>query len=145
MGGSFAAPIDVEVISSTGDTAALSTDLGTITDLSSAGMAAFDVILDDASEGVYAATYTLRVYNSRAMFPGDVVVEDLTLNLTGMVGAGAVCTPDLNGDGMLNFFDISVFLGLYSSGDLGADFSGDGTLNFFDVSAFLGAFTAGCP
>ncbi len=145
LGGSFAAPIDVEVISSTGDTAALSTDLGTITDLSSAGMAAFDVILDDASEGVYAATYTLRVYNSRAMFPGDVVVEDLTLNLTGMVGAGAVCTPDLNGDGMLNFFDISVFLGLYSSGDLGADFSGDGTLNFFDVSAFLGAFTAGCP
>ena len=144
MGGAYAAPIDVEIVSSVGDTAALGTSLGTITDLSSAGMASFDVMLDDASEGVYAATYTLRVYNSRSMFPGDVIVEDLTLNLMGVV-AGSVCTPDLNGDGMLNFFDVSAFLALYSSNDLGADFTGDGMLNFFDVSAFLGAYSAGCP
>ncbi|MFG0300426.1 MAG: endonuclease [Phycisphaerales bacterium JB047] len=142
--GAFAAPIDVEIISSAGDTSALMTDLVSITDLSSAGMASFDVILDDDNEGMYSATYTLRVYNSRSMFPGDVVVEDLTLNLIGEV-AGSSCPADLNGDGMLNFFDVSEFLGLYSSNDPGADFTGDGELNFFDVSAFLGAYSAGCP
>lgn len=145
VGGAFAAPIDIEVLSAVGDTVALSTNLGTITDLSSTGMGSFDVVLDDASEGTYSAVYTLRVYNSRSMFPGDVVVEDLTLNLSGVVGAGMMCAPDLNGDGMLNFFDVSAFLSLYTSGDLGADFTDDGVLDFFDVSAFLGAYSAGCP
>jgi endonuclease I len=143
-GGAFAAPIDIEVLSSSGDTAALTTTLGVITDLSSVGMGSFEVMLDDTSEGVYAATYTLRVFNSRSMFPGDVVVEDLTLELTGEVG-GSTCTADLTGDGVLNFFDVSAFLSSYSGGDLSVDFTGDGVLNFFDVSAFLNAYTAGCP
>jgi hypothetical protein len=55
------------------------------------------------------------------------------------------CPADLNGDGMLNFFDVSAFLGAFSAMDPVADFNGDGMFNFFDVSAFLGAFTAGCP
>lgn len=143
-GGAFAAPIDIEVLSSTGDTSVLTTTLGVITDLSSAGMGSFEVMLDDAAEGTYAATYTLRVYNSRSMFPGDVVVEDLTLSLTGEV-AGLSCIADLNGDGVLNFFDVSAFLNAYSSNDLSVDFTGDGTLDFFDVSAFLSAYSAGCP
>ena len=143
-GGTFAAPIDIEVLSAAGDTSALTTTLGVITDLSSAGTGSFEVLLDDAAEGVYAATYTLRVYNSRSMFPGDVIVEDLTLNLMGEV-TGSSCTPDLTGDGVLNFFDVSAFLSAYSSNDLLADFTGDGVLNFFDVSAFLSAYNAGCP
>lgn len=49
-----------------------------------------------------------------------------------------VCPADLNGDGSLNFFDISTFLG-----DL-PDFNNDGRFNFFDISAFLSAFAAGC-
>ena len=55
------------------------------------------------------------------------------------------CPADLNGDGSLNFFDVSSFLGAYSAMDPSADFTGDGALNFFDVSAFLGAFSGGCP
>ncbi len=55
------------------------------------------------------------------------------------------CPADMNGDGMLNFFDVSAFLSAFGSGDLAADFTGDGMLNFFDVSAFLSAFAAGCP
>ncbi|PCI10016.1 hypothetical protein COB72_04535 [bacterium] len=55
------------------------------------------------------------------------------------------CPADMNGDGMLNFFDVSAFLSAFGSGDLAADFTGDGLLNFFDVSAFLSAFAAGCP
>ena len=57
----------------------------------------------------------------------------------------AMCPADLNGDGMLNFFDVSAFLNAFNAADLVADFNGDGMLNFFDVSAFLNAFNAGCP
>lgn len=55
------------------------------------------------------------------------------------------CPADLNGDGLLNFFDVSAFLVAYNSQDPIADFMGDGAFNFFDVSAFLTSFSAGCP
>ena len=56
-----------------------------------------------------------------------------------------VCPPDLNGDGELNFFDVSAFLAAFSAMDPEGDFNNDGLYNFFDVSAFLAAFSAGCP
>ena len=52
---------------------------------------------------------------------------------------------DLNGDGSLNFFDVSAFLTAYLAQDSAADFTGDGLFNFFDVSAFLVAYQTGCP
>ncbi len=55
------------------------------------------------------------------------------------------CLGDFNGDGTLNFFDVSAFLEAFGSNDPAADFTGNGTWNFFDVSAFLQAFAAGCP
>lgn len=55
------------------------------------------------------------------------------------------CLPDLVVDGVLNFFDVQLFLQLFAEGDLMADFTGDGVLNFFDVQRFLGEFAAGCP
>jgi len=55
------------------------------------------------------------------------------------------CPADLTDDGMLNFFDVSAFLGAFSAMDPAADFTGDGLFNFFDVSSFLGLFSAGCP
>lgn len=55
------------------------------------------------------------------------------------------CPADLNSDGNLDFFDVSVFLGAFSAQDPLADFTGDGLYDFFDVSAFLGAFNVGCP
>lgn len=61
-----------------------------------------------------------------------------------VVGTDA-CDADLNGDGVLNFFDVSAFLSAFSAGDPAGDFNGDGQFNFFDVSAFLQAFSAGCP
>ncbi len=59
--------------------------------------------------------------------------------------SNAVCSADLAADGVLDFFDISVFLNAFSANDLRADFTNDGTLNFFDVSTFLNEFAAGCP
>ena len=73
-----------------------------------------------------------------------------TLTVTGsamIVATGTIpsCSADLNNDGLLNFFDVSAFLGAFTTMDPSADFTGDGLFNFFDVSAFLGAFSAGCP
>lgn len=55
------------------------------------------------------------------------------------------CPQDINGDGILSFFDISAFINAFNSSDPVADFNGDGVFNFFDVSAFVTQFQAGCP
>ncbi|PCI08315.1 hypothetical protein COB72_08545 [bacterium] len=55
------------------------------------------------------------------------------------------CPADLNGDGVLNFFDVSAFLQAFNAMDPIADFNGDGVFNFFDVSAFLNTYAIGCP
>lgn len=46
--------------------------------------------------------------------------------------------------GVMDFFDISGFLELFSSGDIAADMNYDGALDFFDVSMFIQAFSDGC-
>lgn len=71
----------------------------------------------------------------------DFSVDNFTITRN----APAACAPDLNGDGDLNFFDVSAFLSAFGASDPDADFTGDGEFNFFDVSAFLTAFSAGCP
>tara|TARA_R110002095_G_scaffold184453_1_gene161642 strand:- start:595 stop:1551 length:957 start_codon:yes stop_codon:yes gene_type:complete len=55
------------------------------------------------------------------------------------------CQADINGDGSLNFLDVSEFLAAFGVQGRAADFNGDGSFNFLDVSAFLAAFGAGCP
>jgi len=60
-------------------------------------------------------------------------------------GAGLACAADCNGDGELNFFDISTFLTEYANEVPRVDFTGDGEFNFFDVSAFLSLYAQGCP
>jgi len=51
----------------------------------------------------------------------------------------SVCPPDLNGDGQLDFFDISKFLVDQ------IDYNSDTVFDFFDISAFLTGFGGGCP
>lgn len=57
---------------------------------------------------------------------------------------GQTCPSDTNLDGVLNFFDVSVFLSNYNAGSLAADLNDDGILNFFDVSVFLSSYNMGC-
>lgn len=66
-------------------------------------------------------------------------VDDLRIEAVGCTTNPA----DLNGDGNLDFFDISLFLSALSTQDPIADFNNDGQWNFFDVSAFLTAFNNG--
>ncbi len=55
------------------------------------------------------------------------------------------CAADINGDGVLDFFDFLEFQNLFASGDPRADFDGSGSLDFFDFLAFQNAYAAGCP
>jgi len=66
-------------------------------------------------------------------------VDDLRIEAVGCTGNPA----DLNGDGDLNFLDVSQFLSLFGVQSPQADFNNDDQWNFLDVSAFLAAFGAG--
>lgn len=57
------------------------------------------------------------------------------------------CPPDLAPPfGVLNFFDLVEFIGLYNAMDPAADLAApSGVFNFFDITAYLAAFNAGCP
>lgn len=55
------------------------------------------------------------------------------------------CAADLDGNGVLDFFDVSSFLSAFNAQDSIADLNGDGLFDFFDVSDFLNAYNAGCP
>ena len=57
----------------------------------------------------------------------------------------ADCAPDLNGDGVLDFFDVQAFLQAFSTQNPVGDFNDDSVFDFFDVQAFLQAFSSGCP
>ena len=57
----------------------------------------------------------------------------------------SACVSDLNGDGNLDFLDISAFLAGYTKGDPISDFNGDGNFDFLDISEFLAGYSAGCP
>ena len=78
-----------------------------------------------------------RVYGLNIQ--GEVVVMNATMDCT------PGCEADFNGDGVLNFFDVSSFIVLYSNGDAAADLNHDDRLSFFDVSRFLELYQAGCP
>ena len=145
-GGSFGAPIDIELISSVGDTGSVTTDFAETNSVDASGSIDFDAILDDLSEGSFTATYTFRVHNERALFDGATNVEDMTLVLTGIVGEGGDCVADLAEPfGELDFFDVAEFLDLFIANDLQADVNDDGSLDFFDISDFLDSYNSGCP
>ena len=70
----------------------------------------------------------------------EAAIDDFRVEYTGCLPSNPA---DLNNDGLLNFFDISLFITAYNSNKLVADFNQDGLLNFFDISAFLVAYTGG--
>lgn len=92
-------------------------------------------------------------FGSSVAIDGGTLFAGARLNDEGGSNAGAAyvfefgtgCPADLNGDWMLDFFDVSIFLTAFMAQDPLADFNGDGVFNFFDVSVFLTAFIAGCP
>jgi hypothetical protein len=54
------------------------------------------------------------------------------------------CQADINGDGVLDFFDVQFFLNAFTAQALYGDYNDDGINDFFDVQAFLNDFSLGC-
>lgn len=54
------------------------------------------------------------------------------------------CDADLSGDGVLDFFDISTFLGFFGAQDTRGDINLDGMFDFFDISLFLQIYSGSC-
>lgn len=76
----------------------------------------------------------------------EVVYEPNAVKVRVASIAPAVCTADLNQDGLINFFDMLAFVDLYNNEQPGADLAAPfGVWNFFDITEFITTFTSGCP
>ncbi len=91
----------------------------------------------EAFHDAFSLELLMNPTSTGVFFVDDVQVDDQQL--------GPSCPPDLNGDGVLDFFDIQTFLNAYDAQDPIADFNSDGIFDFFDVQIYLGLFGAGCP
>ncbi|MCC5823146.1 MAG: endonuclease [Phycisphaerales bacterium] len=142
--GPTAAPMDIELITATGDTGALSVAFDPVAALPAGTGETFFATLSDAEIGEFEAVYTFRAFNDRALFTQPGEGTDLILRLSGAVASA--CIPDFAEPfGVLNFFDVAAFLALYAKEDPRADINGDGVFNFFDVSEYMALYNAGCP
>jgi len=54
------------------------------------------------------------------------------------------CAADFQTDGLLDFFDLIVYLGAFAAEHPQADLNDDGAHDFFDIVTFLGFFSGGC-
>ncbi|MFG0244651.1 MAG: GC-type dockerin domain-anchored protein [Phycisphaerales bacterium JB052] len=93
--------------------------------------------------------------------PGDAGLPDVVIGAIGLaelMRPGLIdavlavpyrpdCAADFSTpEGVLNFFDVSAFLGAYAAEDPRADLARPfGSFDFFDVSAYLRAYIDGCP
>lgn len=62
----------------------------------------------------------------------------------GAAWVGALCPPDMNGDGAVDTQDFLAFLNAWAGGDPVADWNSDGTINTQDFLAYLNEWAAGC-
>lgn len=108
---------------------------------------AYDLSLDPVFSDIPHAASTLTVA-WQIEGPGiqDLADESWAMDRL-VVSVRTICPADLAAPfGVLNFFDVAAYIGLYNAGDPAADFAGPfGSLNFFDVAAFIAAYNAGCP
>ena len=144
-GGAFGAPMDVELISSSGDTGEITTNFVTSSSIESGSSAGFEAMISDTDEGEFSASFTFLVYNDRGLFGSLAAADELILDVSGVVSKGGCPADFAEPMGELDFFDVSAFLDLFGAQDAAADLTGDGEWDFFDVSAFLDVFGSGCP
>ena len=67
-----------------------------------------------------------------AVRPGFLSAQRATP--AGTLGSISLPAGDVNGDDVVNIFDMAVIAGRYGSGDAMADFNGDGVVNIFDLA-----------
>jgi hypothetical protein len=115
--------------------------------------ASWDVVSGPSQSMMYAGTGPYRVIVPNSEASGT---DTLSFSITTGSGTSSVatitldygpadCVADVNGDGVLDFFDVQAFLTLFSLEDPSTDLNEDGLFDFFDVQVYLGAYSAGCP
>lgn len=113
-----------------------------------------DLRLSDGSPAIDAGAANLLPPDAQDLDSDGDAIEPVPLDLDDgarLIGhapdlgayerTALVCPADLNADGLLNFFDVSVFLSAFTSSSPPADLNGDGAYDFFDVSALIGYFS----
>ena len=53
------------------------------------------------------------------------------------------CPGDLDGNGLIDIFDFHIFINWYLNGNILSDINGDGAVNFLDISAFIAIWQPG--
>lgn len=110
---------------------------------------AFDIFTDLDSDGVFEPIGTFW-YGGINCSSDPTVFNPYTQFYMIMFGPGGEtpCPADLAApfEGVLNFFDVAAYIGLYNANDPAADLAAPfGVLNFFDVAAYISLYNAGCP
>lgn len=98
------------------------------------------------ANGLYAGLFYFGGFSCDPVGPGytPAAMFEFQLYGPGYIDDSMVC-GDLDGNGVNNFFDISLFLQAFIDHDPIADYTYDGEFNFFDVTLFITAYTRGCP
>lgn len=94
-----------------------------------------------------AIVYDFGEGHALNMGGGFSTMDGLSSNrVVSLMAQDTGCAADLNDDGLLNFFDLAIYLELFNSGDPAADLAPpQGVLNFFDLAAYIEMYNAGCP
>ena len=88
----------------------------------------------------------IAVRGDYAFFLGRLRGQDASgLGVVDLRTGCSACLADLNGDGVLSYFDAAALMVGYQAGDMSVDLNGDGSIDFHDVAAFLDSYGAGCP
>jgi parallel beta-helix repeat protein len=108
--------------------------------------AALTAVFVNAAGGDYTLASSSPAKGAGAPLPADVaaaigVTPGATVNMGALVWAGssspASATGDLNSDGSVNIFDLSMLLSSWGTATSSRDINGDGTVNVFDLSIML--------
>lgn len=88
--------------------------------------------------GTWTLTVPASLHNANLAICCDFEIE-----LEGPVECDSPCSPDLNGDGVVNGLDLAVLLGFWgpAGGGTCADLNGDGIVNGVDLAILLGAWS----
>ena len=102
------------------------------------GVQAGWVFFDITANGDYAISAAVRVDNMFGFFTSiGGITFDSVIGSPFLLG-------DINGDGVVNFLDITPFIALITTGEdqAEADINGDGNVNFLDITPFIALLTA---
>ncbi|MGJ8636230.1 MAG: metallophosphoesterase [Phycisphaerales bacterium] len=90
-----------------------------------------------ASSHIELGSMVLDIHNNR--LDAVSITDQGVINDHFTIVKPAACPPDINSDGVVDFFDISQFLVTRP------DWNSDTAFDFFDINSYLTAYSKGCP